>query len=133
MVLLRPVVICLSCSHLSTCCGRAIRRLPKRLQYLGVAGWSFGETRWTLQALNEALDADAKIVPGHGPFTDLQTIAWNLDYHNAVEKEMTAAISQGLSLEDTAARLKLTDFEGYDLFGWVHLGLDVPALYKDLQ
>ena len=46
---------------------------------------------------------------------------------------MAAAITQGLSLEDTAARLKLTDFEGFDLFGWVHLGLDVPALYKDLQ
>ena len=133
MLLLRPVVICLSWSHLSTCCGRAIWRLPKRLQCLGVAGWSSGEIRWTLQALYEALDADAKIVPGHGPFTDFQTIAWNLNYHNAVEKEMTAAIAQGLSLEDTAARLKLTDFEGYALFSWVHPIFNVSAAYKDLQ
>ena len=100
---------------------------------LGLLDGHLVETRWTLQALYEALDADAKIVPGHGPFTDLQTIAWNLDCHNAVEKEMTAAIAQGLSLKDTAARLKLTDFEGYDLFGWVHRGLNVPALCKDLQ
>ena len=91
------------------------------------------ETRDTLQAVYEALDADTKIVPGHGPVTDLKTVAWNLDYHNAVEKEITAAIAKGLSLEDTAARLKLTDFEGYALFSWVHPIFNVSAAYKDLQ
>ena len=47
----------------------------------------------TLQAVYEALDADTTIISGHGPLTDLKTIVWILDYHYAVEKEVTALIA----------------------------------------
>ncbi len=30
-------------------------------------------------------------------------------------------------------RVKMTEFEGYALHGWVHPGLNVPAAYKDLS
>jgi glyoxylase-like metal-dependent hydrolase (beta-lactamase superfamily II) len=91
------------------------------------------ETRDTLQAVYNNVDADTTIVPGHGPITDLATIQWNIDYLTAVEQGVKAAIAEGLSLEETIARVKLPEFAGYALFGWVHPGLNVPAAYKDLN
>ena len=44
-----------------------------------------------------------------------------------------AAIGEGLSLEETVARVALPEFRGYALFDWVHPGLNVPAAYKDLS
>ncbi len=91
------------------------------------------ETRDTLKAVYDAFDDETRIVPGHGPVTDIETIAWNLDYLNTVEREVKAAIADGLSLEETVARVQMPDYSGYALFGWVHPGLNVPAAYKDLQ
>lgn len=91
------------------------------------------ETRDTLQAVYANVDANTLIVPGHGPVTDLATIQWNIDYLNAVEREVKAAIADGLSLEETIARVQLPEFAGYALFGWVHPGLNVPAAYNDLN
>lgn len=91
------------------------------------------ETRDTLQRVHDAVTAETRIVPGHGPVTDIETIAWNLDYLNSIEREVSAAIKDGLSLEDTIARVQLPEFGGYALFGWVHPGLNVPAAYMDLQ
>lgn len=91
------------------------------------------ETRDTLQRVHDAVTTATRIVPGHGPVTDVKTIEWNLNYLNAVEREVNAAIKDGLSLEDTVARVQLPEFGGYALFGWVHPGLNVPAAYMDLQ
>ena len=91
------------------------------------------ETRDTLQAVYDDFDAETRIVPGHGPVTGIEAIAWNVDYLNAVEREVGAAISDGLSLEDTVARVQLPEFGGYALFSWVHPGLNVPAAYNDLN
>ena len=91
------------------------------------------ETRDTLQAVHDAINADTKIVPGHGPVTNIETIKWNIDYLNTVEREVKGAIADGLSLEDTVARVKLPDFQGYALFDWVHRSLNVPAAYNDLK
>jgi len=91
------------------------------------------ETRDTLQAVFSNVDADTQIVPGHGPITDLATIQWNIDYLTAVEHEVKAAIAEGLTLEETIARVQLPEFAGYALFGWVHPGLNVPAAYADLN
>lgn len=91
------------------------------------------ETRDTLQRVYDAFNANTKIVPGHGPITDASSIKWAVDYLTSVETEVTAAVSDGLSLEDTVARVQLPDFQGYALFGWVHPSLNVPAAYKDLK
>ncbi|MBL4758511.1 MAG: hypothetical protein JKY32_13020 [Rhizobiales bacterium] len=90
-------------------------------------------TRDTLQNVYDAFNADTKVVPGHGPVTDIAAIKWGVDYLTAVEIEVTAAISAGLSLEDTVARVQLPDYQGYALFGWVHPSLNVPAAYNDLK
>ena len=90
-------------------------------------------TRDTLKSVYDAFNADTKVVPGRGPVTDISSIKWAVDYLTAVEIDVAAAISEGLSLEDTVARVQLPDYQGYALFGWVHPELNVPAAYKDLQ
>ncbi len=91
------------------------------------------ETRNTLRAVYEDVDENTKIIPGHGPITDLETVKWNLDYLDTVEQEVKAAVAEGLSLEETVARVRMPAFQGYALFGWVHPQLNVPAAYKDLK
>lgn len=91
------------------------------------------ETRNTLQAVYEAFDAETKVVPGHGPVTDIAAIKWGVDYLMAIENEVSKAISDGLSLEETAASVQLPDFHGYALYGWVHPNMNVPAAYNDLK
>lgn len=91
------------------------------------------ETRDTLQAVHANVDDKTKIVPGHGPVTTRATIQWNIDYLNAVQREVKAAIADGLSLDETVARVQLPAYQGYALFGWVHPSLNVPAAYKDVK
>lgn len=50
-------------------------------------------------------DAETRVVPGHGPVTDIGAIKWSVDHLTAVETEVSAAISDGLRLEDTVARV----------------------------
>lgn len=91
------------------------------------------DTRDTLQAVYDAFDADTRVVPGHGPVTDIASVKWGVDYLTAVETEVKAALAQGLSVEDTVAAVQLPDFQGYALFGWVHPNMNVPAAYADLK
>jgi glyoxylase-like metal-dependent hydrolase (beta-lactamase superfamily II) len=91
------------------------------------------QTRDTLQSVLGAFDAQTKVVPGHGPVTDIGAIQFAIDYLTAVETEVAAAISEGLSLEETVAKVQMPDYQGYALFGWVHPSLNVPAAYKDLK
>ncbi len=91
------------------------------------------ETRDTLQKVYDSFDKNTKVVPGHGPVTDINAIKWHLDYLSTIEQEVKSAIADGLSLEETVKRVQLPDFQGYALFGWVHPGLNVPAAYKDLK
>lgn len=91
------------------------------------------ETRDTLQSVLADFDADTQIVPGHGAVTDISAIQWPIDYLSAVENDVRAAVAEGLSLEETVARVQLPEYQGYALFGWVHPSLNVPAAYSDLQ
>ena len=91
------------------------------------------ETRKALEAVRADFDAETRVVPGHGPVTDLGAFNWYIDYLNAVETEVRVAIAEGLSLEDTVARVAMPDYQGYALFNWVHSGLNVPAAYQELQ
>lgn len=91
------------------------------------------ETKETLASVYAEFPTDTKVIPGHGPVTDMSAVKWGVDYLAAVEAEVQGAINDGLSLEDTVAKVQLPDFQGYALFGWVHPGLNVPAAYNDLK
>lgn len=90
------------------------------------------QTRATLQKVVDFLPAGATVVPGHGVPMDREGLRWHLDYLAAVEAGVKGALARGLSLEQTVAEVKLPEFRGYQLFDWVHPGLNVPAAYKDL-
>lgn len=90
------------------------------------------QTRATLQRVYDFLPADATIVPGHGVPIAREALRWHIDYLEAVESGVRDALARGLSLEQTVAELKLPQFRGYQLFDWVHPGLNVPAAYRDL-
>ncbi len=90
------------------------------------------QTLATLQKVYDFLPADATIVPGHGVPMARAGLQWHLDYLKAVHAGVKDAVARGLSLEQTVAELKLPEFRGYQLFDWVHPGLNVPAAYKDL-
>ena len=90
------------------------------------------QTLATLQKVYDFLPADATVVPGHGVPMDREGLRWHLDYLKAVQSGVKDALARGLSLEQTVAELKLPEFRGYQLFDWVHPGLNVPAAYRDL-
>jgi glyoxylase-like metal-dependent hydrolase (beta-lactamase superfamily II) len=91
------------------------------------------ETLTSLQKVYDFLPEDARVVPGHGSVMMKKDLKWHVDYLVTVKKEVETAIAEGLTLEQTVERVKMPEFEGYALHGWVHPGLNVPAAYKDLS
>jgi glyoxylase-like metal-dependent hydrolase (beta-lactamase superfamily II) len=91
------------------------------------------ETLTSLQKVSDFLPDDARIVPGHGSVMTKKDLKWHIDYLATVKKEVEKAIAEGLTLEQTVERVKMPEFGGYALYGWVHPGLNVPAAYKDLS
>ena len=91
------------------------------------------ETLISLQKVYDFLPEDARVVPGHGSVMAKKDIKWHIDYLATIKKEVKAAVEEGLTLEQTVERVKMPEFEGYALHGWVHPGLNVPAAYKDLS
>ena len=73
------------------------------------------------------------MVPGYDTVTDIAVIKWGVGNLTAVESEVSKAIADGLTLEETIASVRLPEFQGYALFGWVHPNMNVPAAYKDLK
>ena len=90
------------------------------------------ETLASLEKVYDYLPEDARVVPGHGSVMMKKDLKWHIDYLATVKKEVEAAIVAGLTLEQTVEHVKMPEFEGYALHGWVHPGLNVPAAYKDL-
>lgn len=91
------------------------------------------ETLASLQKVSDFLPDDARIVPGHGSVMTKKGMKWHIDYLATIKKEVEKAIAEGLTLEQTVERVKMPEFGGYALYGWVHPGLNVPAAYNDLS
>ncbi|MGF1864980.1 MBL fold metallo-hydrolase [Enterovibrio norvegicus] len=91
------------------------------------------ETLESLQEVRAFLPDDATVIPGHGSPMTPDDIQWHIDYLEAVKTQVQAAIDDGLTLQETVAKVQLPAFTGYALRDWVHPGLNVPAAYKDLS
>ena len=91
------------------------------------------ETLTSLRKVYDFLPQDARVVPGHGSVMAKKDMKWHIDYLATVKTEVETAVAEGLTLEQTVERVKMPEFRGYALYGWVHPGLNVPAAYKDLS
>lgn len=91
------------------------------------------QTLETLRKLEAFLPPDARLVPGHGMPMARADLRWHIDYLSAVHSGVKDALARGLTLEQTVAEVSLPEFAGYQLFGWVHPMLNVPAAYRDLS
>lgn len=91
------------------------------------------ETLDTLTAVYDAIPADIRIVPGHGPVIGREDVKWHLNYLAEIKFQVEKAIARDLSLEETVAEVQMPEYQGYALFGWVHPQLNVPAAYRDLS
>ncbi|MEZ8144211.1 MBL fold metallo-hydrolase [Enterovibrio sp. FF113] len=90
------------------------------------------ETLDSLKKVMAFLPEDATVVPGHGSPMKREDIQWHVDYLQTIKDQVQAAIDEGLTLEETVAKVQMPEFSGYALYGWVHPSLNVPAAYKDL-
>ena len=91
------------------------------------------ETLTSLKKVYNFLPKGASVVPGHGSVMKREDIKWHIDYLETVKSQVQAAIDEGLTLEQTVERVKMPEYSGYALFGWVHPHLNVPAAYRDLS
>ncbi len=91
------------------------------------------ETLDTLERVYDFLPKDARVVPGHGSVMVPEDIRWHIDYLETVKRQVQEAVDGGLTLEQTVDKVKMPEFEGYALFGWVHPALNVSAAYRDLS
>ena len=91
------------------------------------------ETLKSLKKVYAFLPKGARVVPGHGSVMLREDIKWHIEYLDTVRNQVQAAIDDGLTLEQTVERVKMPEYGGYALFGWVHPGLNVPAAYRDLS
>ncbi|MDD1794554.1 MBL fold metallo-hydrolase [Enterovibrio makurazakiensis] len=91
------------------------------------------ETLASLKKVRAFLPDDATVVPGHGSPMTPDDIQWHIDYLDTIKTQVQAAIDEGLTLEETVAKVQMPEFRGYALRDWVHPALNVPAAYKDLS
>ena len=77
------------------------------------------ETLETLKRVYNFLPPDSRIVPGHGSVMSREDMQWHIAYLETVKNQVQAAIDDGLTLEQTVERVKMPEFGGYTLFGWV--------------
>ncbi|WP_028025309.1 MBL fold metallo-hydrolase [Enterovibrio calviensis] len=91
------------------------------------------ETLASLQKVRAFLPDDATVVPGHGSPMTPDDIQWHIDYLDTIKTQVQAAIDEGLTLEETVAKVQMPEFRGYALRDWVHPSLNVPAAYRDLS
>ncbi|MBO2009973.1 MBL fold metallo-hydrolase [Hymenobacter negativus] len=94
----------------------------------------FLEPAANLRKMYDFLPADAIVVPGHGRITTKAGIKYTIDYVAALQSQVEAAVSQGLTLEQTRQAVTLREFDkGYVLFNWLHSNFNLPNAYKDIS
>ena len=93
------------------------------------------ESLATMRAVQESLSANATVVPGHGLPLTRDDMTFSIEYLSTLDREVAAAIKEGLTLEQTVERTgtEMSDFKGYALWDWVHAQVNVPAAYRALS
>lgn len=88
----------------------------------------------TMRKMKAFLPADTVIVPGHGrPTTIEASLDYFIAYLETLDREVRAAVANGLSLEDTVKVATAQAFSGYTLYPWIHKQMNVPHAYRRIK
>jgi cyclase len=88
----------------------------------------------TMRKIKAFLPADTVIVPGHGrPTTVEASLDYFIGYLETLDREVRAAVANGLSLEDTVKVAKAEAYSGYKLYPWTHKQINVPHAYRRIK
>jgi len=94
----------------------------------------FLEPANNLRKMYDFLPDDAIVVPGHGRITNKAGIKFTIDYVEALKRNITGAVENGLTLEQTIQTVRMKEFDkGYALFDWLHFNFNLPNAYKDIK
>lgn len=85
----------------------------------------------TLRGLYRMLDDEAVIVPGHGPPMRRADILYSVEYLTELGKEVEAAVARGLTLEQAKESITMPKYSSYSLHRFVHVQINIPAVYKE--
>jgi len=88
----------------------------------------------TMRKMRAFLPADTVVVPGHGrPTTIEASLDYFIAYLETLDREVRAAVANGLSLEETVKVATAEVFSGYTLYPWVHKQMNVPHAYRRIK
>jgi cyclase len=88
----------------------------------------------TMRKMKAFLPADTVIVPGHGrPTTIEASLDYFIAYLETLDREVRAAVANGLSLEETVKVATAQAFSGYTLYPWIHKQTNVPHAYRRIK
>src|SRR6476646_10322827 len=88
----------------------------------------------TMKKIQAFLPPDAVIVPGHGrPTTIEASLDYFIGYLETLDREVRAAVANGLSLEDTVKVATAEAYSGYKLHPWTHKQINVPHAYRRIK
>lgn len=90
------------------------------------------EARETLARVQAAAPPGTRVVPGHGPVLDPDGFDFSIAYLDALIEGVRASVAAGHTLDETVEAVALDDFQGYALWGWVHMMVNVPMAYAEL-
>jgi glyoxylase-like metal-dependent hydrolase (beta-lactamase superfamily II) len=91
------------------------------------------ESLATMKDVRRGLPADAVVVPGHGEPTSVAAIDSHIAYLEGLKTRVEASIAARKSKEDTVLATGMKEYEGYRIYPWVHLQVNVPAAYDELR
>ena len=87
----------------------------------------------TMKKIRNFLPPDATVIPGHGIPMKPKEIDFTIQYLEKLDHEVQTAIANGLSLKQIQEYVTMPNFKGYMLWDWVHVGVNIPAVYQSLS
>lgn len=91
------------------------------------------EVGMTLSQVKAALPADTIVVPGHDHPTGVGGFDFSVSYLSTLQSEVTAAVNQGLTVDQTVATVTMKPFQGYAIWDWIHKTVNVPTTYAEIK
>ena len=87
----------------------------------------------TLSQVKSLLPADTIIIPGHDRPTTLGGFDFAINYLNAMVSEVSSAVGQGLTVDQTVSAVALPSFQGYAIWDFIHKQVNVPTTYAEIK